>query len=1119
MAPRLWFDIIKHAIPIDEGAPMLTAAADDAFPDNMLLRWILSRGCFGLLLVNAPLAVDGRYAIVPRQDSPSTTSRHDPSTQTPSPRADSARGSREASQTAAAPTSTPPGARSTQHASEPLASTTGFSTSVEDATSTSSSDPAVLTATPIANSSLVAFSNTTQTRTGELPIKPTITPALSVAGAFLMLSGFFYTLVGIKVKWLQISLSAAYLTSLATTVLIVYVMHPPVSNAVQGAYFVAALVTGVIFGGGSVIFADVTEGLGCLLGGYSLAMWFLVLTPGGLIKSTAGKVIFIACFTLGAFGFYVSHWTRAYGLIGAISFAGATAIVLGIDCFSRAGLKEFWLYIWNLNENIYPLHYRGPYPITRGIRVEIAAIVIIFLIGIMSQMKIWKIIKRRREERDAEKTKREQLEAQAEVDLGRRIEEDNDRDRMLWEAAYGTKCATDRHVDSGLGTEAPSVGKASPSIVGTNETTGPWQESIELDDLERGSSPEAKGKARATVTVRVASDDDVVVGRSSATASTADTAEGDDTPSGPQSSLAGASSPLARTRLKEAKPSAGPKVVPLPFNVPRSDLNDDKRSSIAASIASEHFSRRVLKRLSGGSLKRTSSKKSQRSYMATSTSEEALMIPWQDEDDRASSVEAAVDEVSDGNRSEAGSTTLAGLPSPAADKLLKFSPPTEPHPVERPGQKISDMSLNQTSSQAAPAHEEAATGGDMEKHESTVDQAFPDPGHKPRSKTSEAAEGGPHEPAKMSKIDTNPESGSEHEKPALRDSLADLDSTSKVVMAYRTNEWAKHLDRADKPSLDDLRSVRPERPACHATTAEKAAPVDVPALQQTPTNAEPAPAVPLPKLHTAIPHHVARSTSPKSQDSLPDSPLQQRTPSQTSLDSLPSHRGTTHHNHRTSPQSIRRNSWQTQPHRTTGRHHASTPVANTPIDEDIPSTTFPQRTSHSQPQHPLPTTNTLMSRRESMLQSRPSSTSLTRGSYTPFLTRTPSSSFEEGEGEEADSIPLSHRRALLKERNNRQSRTPSSHYPYPIPSLTHPQPTPLNMRTPLHPAPRASAHLTDLLVQKRRAESGAQQAALAKRNSEQERDARWRSGSGGAGMMEERHREAMRRMQSRVSSG
>ena len=177
-------------------------------------------------------------------------------------------------------------------------------------------------------------------------MEPTITPALSVAGVLLMLTGVFYTLIGIRTKRLHVFLSTAYLVSLAVTVLIIYVMHPPISNAIQGAYFVAAFFTGVIFGGGSVVFADVTEGMGCLLGGFCLSMWFLVLRPGGLIQSTIGKAIFIACFTLGAYSFYISHYTRPYGLIGSTSFAGATIIVLGIDCFSRAGLKEFWVYIW-----------------------------------------------------------------------------------------------------------------------------------------------------------------------------------------------------------------------------------------------------------------------------------------------------------------------------------------------------------------------------------------------------------------------------------------------------------------------------------------------------------------------------------------------------------------------------------------------------------------------------------------------------------------------------------------------------------------------------------------------------------------------------------------------------
>ena len=96
-----------------------------------------------------------------------------------------------------------------------------------------------------------------------------------------------------------------------------------------------------------MIFPDVAEGLGCFLGGFCFSMWLMVLKPGGLITSTAGKAIFISGLTAAGFAIYVSHYTRTHGIIGCASFAGATAIVLGIDCYSRAGLKEFWLYIWS----------------------------------------------------------------------------------------------------------------------------------------------------------------------------------------------------------------------------------------------------------------------------------------------------------------------------------------------------------------------------------------------------------------------------------------------------------------------------------------------------------------------------------------------------------------------------------------------------------------------------------------------------------------------------------------------------------------------------------------------------------------------------------------------------
>lgn len=125
-----------------------------------------------------------------------------------------------------------------------------------------------------------------------------------------------------------------------------YVMHPPVQDAVQGGYFVAVFCTGVIFGGLALIFHEITEGLGCLLGGFCLSMWLLELKPGGLLTASGSKGALIGAISAGIYATSFNHYTRPYSLIGSTSFAGATAIVLGIDCFSQAGLKEFWLYLW-----------------------------------------------------------------------------------------------------------------------------------------------------------------------------------------------------------------------------------------------------------------------------------------------------------------------------------------------------------------------------------------------------------------------------------------------------------------------------------------------------------------------------------------------------------------------------------------------------------------------------------------------------------------------------------------------------------------------------------------------------------------------------------------------------
>lgn len=123
-------------------------------------------------------------------------------------------------------------------------------------------------------------------------------------------------------------------------------MDPPARDAVQGAYVVAVFFTGVTFGGMSLVFKELTEGLGCLLGGFCLSMWLLILRPGGLLAGSANKTGFIAAISVASYASSFSHYTRTYALIPSTAIAGSTAFTLGVDCYSRAGMKEFWLYLW-----------------------------------------------------------------------------------------------------------------------------------------------------------------------------------------------------------------------------------------------------------------------------------------------------------------------------------------------------------------------------------------------------------------------------------------------------------------------------------------------------------------------------------------------------------------------------------------------------------------------------------------------------------------------------------------------------------------------------------------------------------------------------------------------------
>ncbi|KAF2463729.1 uncharacterized protein BDR25DRAFT_245067 [Lindgomyces ingoldianus] len=674
-----------------------------------------------------------------------------------------------------------------------------------------------------------------------LPIQPKITPAMGVTGAILLISGLVYTVIGIKNKWLYIFFSSAYLTSLSVTVLIVYLMSPPVTDAVQGAFFVAAFFSGLIFGALSLVFSDITDGLGCMLGGFCLSMWFLTLKEGGLIASTTGRAIFIGAMSFAGFSLSFSHYTRTYGLIFSISFSGATITVLGIDCLSRAGWKEFWLYLWGLNSNTFPLN-TNTYPITKALRVEIACVILICAFGLVSQLRLWKLVKERREKSAAARLEQTQNLEREEEELGRKIEDDFTRERAQWEATYGDKSLQQASLVDSSNSSFP---KTSTSI---RENRHSGSDSVEMVDLSTQPSgiktsvsrPSSKQVAvGSSVTVTVLQDDEIQEidaegnpiplkkrdsKRHSGMTATPNSARGS-----VEIKSAGLGLPRTastRSSLQSSVPPP-PVVVPLPFTTPKEeddqsqDSDNTSTSALPESTTEPLQNVRLSKRFSTTSArKRISTGR----YSDNSESREALIIPHI-EDDRASSVAATLDDDDD----DVSLSEYSGSQWPSESKLVEQTS----HPAVSAQDEIQSPVEEQAghSAEQVEARDVATPIGIASRQSLTV-STDPQPGAnrvKRESLSSRRRRSG------TSKKSGSPSGSSQTEshvgslkKGALPDKL------SKVALSYRTNEWAKHLDAAEKPDLDEL--PEPESPgvAIEHGFKEAAAPVNAELVKPQP---------------------------------------------------------------------------------------------------------------------------------------------------------------------------------------------------------------------------------------------------------------------------------------------
>lgn len=670
----------------------------------------------------------------------------------------------------------------------------------------------------------------------------------------MLITGVAYALIGIKNGWLYTFFSSGFLASLCTTILIVYVMSPPIRDAVQGAFVVAVLITGGLIGGGATLFRELTEGFGCLLGGFCVSMWLLTLKEGGLLTGTTEKIIFISAFTLGGYMFYFSHHTRGYAQIGLMAFSGATVTVLGIDCFTKAGLKEYWAYIWHLNKDLFPLSAET-YPQTKVIRVETALIIIFTAIGVISQLKLWMVVQARRAKRAEEQAELQRQRELEEADIGKQIEEENKREREQWEATYGDKSlgTTIRSGDSGHSTSVEDEKKVRYS----NSTVRvvPPEHEIELEDMSSSNtaSPPMPQKEKvdglvvanqqgddARITVRVARDDD-------------DPPFDDETAPMPEPEekvwIAGsdgevrpASPASARRHSQRLSKPAAPEVVPLPFKIPEhveeaAEKDEDDRSSVATFADDDALSvapskresmRNRLSMMPGGSGKiiRSLSGRSQRSQKSKRTaqdlppphqepafteSREELVLDRRVSNAGSMSVAATIDGLSEADTDRSGGIEVEDEPRQSIEITAELADRKPEDEADPEGQKTvkEDTKLEPTEEPKVDTAEKetpkpsAADEAADNKSKTTATETQAQADMIPATATAEATE--PN--TEQTETPNNPQSTATSANSSSRMSLTKdrlPSGLSRVALSYRTNEWAKHLSQAETPEPETL---------------------------------------------------------------------------------------------------------------------------------------------------------------------------------------------------------------------------------------------------------------------------------------------------------------------------
>jgi len=490
----------------------------------------------------------------------------------------------------------------------------------------------------------------------------------------------------------------------------------------------------------------------------------------------------------------------------------------------------------DLNSDEFPLN-TNTYPINRGMRVETAAIVLLFLLGLVTQSKLYQKIKQHREERDAEAAQDAETREKRESAIGKRVMDAVSRDRARWDSLYDRENGASTADEDGMKRPYASLSDRHIS-----------SEDMEMSDLgsdreiqESGiSTTKPASRLAVTITTAETNDEDEIRPIDERKYIAGLTMRERSPEQIPPENLETMERPLSINEAAAANSSsnpsprvsvqqtvvASPPVVPLPFRVPVGSEEEPKKAGTNVGSRIESLSRK----LSGKRTSVASSMKRQsfQSLPDAGPSQEDLIVRHI-EDDQASSVAATIDLL---DIDDLSPDALAEPKSPLDQNFASQQQPVSEYTIESlPTESVSSPGverMRETTEQSGHLRPVDHLRPDITAFRKSVADSFRlsmlSDGDEERLKPEEDVE----EELKPNDSVSRPVS-LQSALPERRNSLKSAVAKSEVsraetletlknsvpelpksLMIYRTNEWAKHAAEADAPSVEEIE--RPESP-------------------------------------------------------------------------------------------------------------------------------------------------------------------------------------------------------------------------------------------------------------------------------------------------------------------